>query len=290
MYQRIEQCPICGHKEFTNLLICEDHTVSNESFAIVKCNSCDFHLTNPRPTEERLPHYYKSNQYISHTDKANNLINFIYKLVRSHTLRNKEKLIRDIAGSPSTLLDFGCGTGHFLREASERGWKARGYEPDPMARTIANSKNQGTVTDNLEALAGKFNIITAWHVIEHVPKLMETLKTLRKLLQPGGTLVIAVPNHKSLDAEIYNSHWAAYDVPRHLFHFDRQSMKKLAKNLRMKVVDTKPMKFDSYYVSLLSEKYKGTGSTTKALLNGFKSNQSAKTTGEYSSLIYTLQK
>lgn len=289
MYEKLDKCPVCKNTQFDNYMICDDHSISGESFALVKCRSCELVFTNPRPEENNLAKYYQSDQYISHTDKANSLINLVYKLVRTYTLNQKASLIRKINNGVGSLLDYGCGTGDFVKTTSKKDWQAFGYEPDPEARKLASSKNPDKILDSLKQCPEELDIITAWHVIEHISDLTSTLKTLTKKLKSGGHLIVAVPNHRSLDAQHYKEYWAAYDLPRHLYHFDRDSMEQLAKKIKLKIVDTLPMKFDSYYVSMLSEKYKK-GHLLKALKTAIRSNNSARSTGEYSSLIYILKK
>ena len=289
MYEKIEECPVCKHKQFDNHLICDDHSVSGESFALVKCTRCNLIFTNPRPAKNHIAKYYKSDEYISHTDKANSPIHFIYKLVRTYTLRQKLKLLNQYSKKGS-VLDYGCGTGDFLKLCNQKGWQAFGFEPDETARSIAKKKNRKSIIDSLENIDAKLDLITAWHVIEHVHELNTTIKSLKGKLKDGGYLIMAVPNHKSLDAEHYKEYWAAYDVPRHLYHFDKDSMKSFANQFKLKLVDTLPMKFDSFYVSMLSEKYKNGGNLINAIKTGFRSNKGAGKTNQYSSLIYILQK
>ena len=289
MYEKLEECPICSNKRFDNYLICDDHSVSKESFALVKCTKCSLILTNPRPKEESIGQYYESDEYISHTDSANTLTNFLYKIVRSYTLRKKATLIKRKNKGIGKVLDYGCGTGDFLMKCKKDGWEVEGVEPDDKARKLAQQKSDIPLHSNLATLDENFDIITAWHVVEHISDLANTIKSLKKKLKDGGYFIIALPNHQSLDAQIYKENWAAYDVPRHLYHFDRSSMKHFAKRFKLKVKDVLPMKFDSYYVSMLSEKYKN-GSIISAIKSGFKSNRSAAKTGEYSSLIYILKK
>ncbi|WP_436514453.1 class I SAM-dependent methyltransferase [Ekhidna sp. To15] len=290
MYEKLDQCPVCKNKQFDNYMICNDHSVSGESFALVKCVKCHLVFTNPRPEETNLAKYYQSDQYISHTDQGNSLINIIYKIVRSYTLNSKTRLLAKINGKKGKLLDYGCGTGAFLKKATQKGWQAFGYEPDLKARDIARSKNPETIINSINDCPNDLDIITAWHVIEHVAQLRETIKSLSQKLRNGGYLIIAVPNHKSFDAKHYKEYWAAYDVPRHLYHFDTDSLVYLAKQMKLKLVDTLPMKFDAYYVSMLSEKYANNGSLLNALVTGYKSNLKASISGQYSSLIYVLKK
>lgn len=290
MYEKLENCPSCSHSKFSNYLICEDYTVSNESFALVKCDQCSLVFTNPRPIQEALSKYYKSDQYISHTDKGNSFVHFIYKLVRSHTLKQKEKLLRAYT-EIGTVLDYGSGTGDFITQCERKNWETIGFEPDAEALSLARSKNKSRYISTLSNLKEEVDVITAWHVIEHVSELKETIKQLKKSLKKTGYIFIALPNIHSFDANNYGQHWAAYDVPRHLYHFERNSFTKLALSLKLQIIDIKPMKFDSFYVSMLSEKYKnGKNNFIKSLLTGLKSNKKAIETGEYSSLIYILKK
>ncbi len=289
MYTKLESCPSCNSLKFTNYLICEDYTVTNESFALVKCEKCALVFTNPRPETESLHKYYKSDQYISHTDKGNSIIHKLYKQVRKYTLSKKLDLVSSYLKN-GTILDYGCGTGDFLSTCYKSGWKTIGFEPDKEAIELAKRKSNSEFIHAIP-LKEQVDIITAWHVIEHVEELKDTIKKLKKSLKQGGYMFVALPNHKSLDAEIYKSHWAAYDVPRHLYHFTQSSFEYLIKEHKLTLIDVKPMIFDSYYVSLLSEKYKtGSPNYIKAFSNGLKSNKSASKTGEYSSLIYVLKK
>ncbi len=292
MYERLEKCPSCQHLQFDNFLICEDHSVTRESFALVKCRNCNLVFTNPRPDSVELGKYYQSDNYISHTDKAKTPIQLIYKLVRSYTLRKKSKLIQPYK-SAGMVLDYGCGTGDFLRMLESKGWSTIGIEPDEGARRLAKRKVSGSIVDSLKKIESdtKFDVITAWHVVEHISDLKETLKLIRKKLKKGGHLVVAVPNLNSFDATHYREYWAAYDVPRHLYHFSQDSFLALANGLKLKVKKILPMKFDSYYVSMLSEKYRsGKNNFIKGFLMGMKSNSKASKSGEYSSLIYILKK
>ena len=290
MFEKLDLCPSCGHPKFQNHLICTDHSVSGESFALVKCDKCELIFTNPRPALDQLASYYQSEDYISHTNRANNLVNQVYKIVRSITLRKKFQLINGLT-EKRQLLDFGCGTGHFLHFCEGRGWTSTGVEPYLNARTQAGSNIKGKVHDNLESIRGSFDIITAWHVIEHVPDLNETLKQLTKRLEKNGFLIIALPNCCSYDAAYYKDNWAGYDVPRHLYHFTKKSFTSLIAKHKLKLIKTLPMKYDTYYVSLLSEKYiNGKNRLFPAYQLGRKSNAKAKLDGVYSSLIYVLSK
>lgn len=292
MYEKLEECPACKHPKFSNYMICKDHSVSGESFALVKCEKCNLVFTNPRPDMENIGRYYKSDNYISHTNKANNLINYIYKKVRKITLKQKVSLLKKYSND-NYLLDFGCGAGSFLNYCKNNNFKTEGFEPDLDSNKLATRETGQEIFNNIKQIkkSGKYDIITAWHVIEHVHDLRETIKLLRKRLKTNGVLFLAVPNLKSYDANHYKQYWAAYDVPRHFYHFSKESFAQLAKKYKLKIKHIEPMKYDAYYISLLSEKYKnGKTKFLSAYDIGNRSNRKATTTGEYSSLIYILGK
>ncbi len=281
-------------KEKDVYLRVKDHSVSGEKFDLIFDKSLDLLATTPQPSEKELPKYYESEDYISHTDGKRNWFENLYQIIKSIALKRKLKLINNYTNDTGVLLDVGCGTGDFLNIAKRNGWEVSGVEPNAQARSIANSKTANLVFDIehlLEFDAHQFDVITLWHVLEHLPKLNDHFKIFNRLLKPNGVLVIAVPNYKSFDANHYKSFWAAFDVPRHLWHFSQTSIKKLATINRFNVVRTKPMIFDAYYVSLLSEKYKtGSMNPLKAIWVGWRSNLSALRSKEYSSLIYVLKK
>ena len=297
MYQKLEVCPLCGNSRYINYLICEDHAVSHESFAIVECDSCHFKFTNPIPSSGQLSQYYESENYISHTNKANSIINLVYKLIRFFTLKRKVGLIeKHRRGKKKRLLDMGCGTGDFLFSAQKAGWQISGVEPSAGARTkavaLTNVEIYKTLEDIDPSTSNKFTAITLWHVLEHVEDLSETIKHLHSLLSKNGSLFIAVPNPMSLDAQIYKQFWAGFDVPRHLYHFTQETMLQLLKKHGFKVANTLPMTWDAYYISLMSEKYKhGSNRYINSFINGYKSNSYAKSnSNNYSSLIYIAHK
>ena len=277
----------------TTFLKVKDYSVSGEEFQLIQNKTYGFLETSPQPEAKRLSDYYKTEDYISHTDSKRNLFEKVYHLVRSISLKKKLKLINSFQSLEKNLLDVGCGTGDFLQVAQQNNWNISGIEPNEQARQIANQKTNNSVF-NINDLAKfknhSFDVITLWHVLEHLPNLEQQVLTLKTLLKENGTLIVAVPNHKSNDAKHYKIFWAAYDVPRHLWHFNQDSISKLFATQNMQVVKTKPMKFDAYYVSLLSEKYKsGSMNLFKAFWIGLCSNMKAKRSGEYSSLIYIIK-
>ncbi|WP_194976304.1 methyltransferase domain-containing protein [Aquiflexum lacus] len=295
--ERLTKCPLCKSGLFLNHKEIKDHAISKENFLLCQCRTCKLIFTNPRPGLEEIGKYYESKDYISHQNKSNNLTNFLYKIVRKITIKSKVKLINRINPSKGKLLDIGCGTGYFLKEAMRQQWKVTGIEPNPIAREITHQKKI-KVFESLEEIKKdkKFDIITLFHVLEHIHDLRKTGKSLAKQLKKYGTLIIAVPNVKSFDSHYYDTNWAAYDVPRHLYHFDIDSMERFATEIDMKIVEIKPMRFDSFYVSLLSEKYKNPGENSiKHFISGFKkgylSNKWAKNNeNNYSSLLFVLKK
>lgn len=272
----------------------KDHSVSGEEFQLVFDEILEMYKTEPQPSLDKLPTYYDSEDYISHTDTQRNLFEKIYHWVRSYMLSKKMLLVSQHTKSDSKkLLDIGCGTGDFLTMAQKYKWEISGVEPDKQARKIAAEKTNIKIHNNdwlTQIPNHSIDAITMWHVLEHVPNLEEQIATLKRIIKPNGTIFIAVPNFNSHDATHYKEFWAAYDVPRHLWHFSQNSIKALFQKENLKVVKVLPMKFDAYYVSLLSEKHKtGKMNPVKAFYRGFVSNFKAMTTSEYSSLIYVIQ-
>jgi len=293
MLEKINHCPICDNSKFDEYIKSKDYLVTGESFTIVKCSQCDFVFTNPRPDKENLANYYKSDQYISHTDKSNNLLNTLYKTARVFTLKRKERLVRTLVEEKS-ILDYGCGTGDFLKVCHKKSWNIYGFELDAHAASIAQQKTGIKIINEISQISkiNNVSLITMWHVLEHISDLNDTIKQLVRVLKEDGKMLIAVPNIDSYDAGYYQDTWAAYDLPRHLYHFTQETMEKLMKKHNLKIVDILPMKLDSFYVSLLSEKYKtGQSNYVKSFINGCKSNIYAKKSKKnYSSLIYIASK
>ncbi len=268
----------------------KDHLVSGENFHLLYDPAFEMLLTNPRPENEDLEKYYQSENYISHTDNKSGLVSFLYQTIKGYSLKKKVKLIKKLNHGSGKLLDIGAGTGDFLVAANKKDWQVFGVEVNENARSLAKKKSI-LLESKIDSYTNqKFDVVTMWHVLEHISDYRDVLQKCHALLNKNGVLVIAVPNYKSYDAQYYKNYWAAYDVPRHLWHFSKNSLPKILQNL-FNLISIKPMIFDSFYVSLLSEKYK-TGKTfsLKALWVGFQSNRSAKQTKEYSSLIYCFRK
>ena len=271
-------------------LTVKDYSVSQEIFDLYHDAKLDMLITSPQPSLEKLGKYYESVDYISHTDSKRSLFEKAYHFVKTIALKNKLNLINSLQPNKGSILDIGAGTGDFLSVAKENGWHTIGLEPSEKAKAIAKKKGVSFVEDTSELGDHSFDVISMWHVLEHVPNLENQIKELKRLLKLNGTLIIAVPNFKSFDAKHYGKFWAAYDVPIHFWHFSKTAIKMLFEKEEMKLVKVLPMKFDSFYVSLLSEKYKtGKMNYIKAFFVGLQSNWEAKKNFEYSSHIYILK-
>ena len=290
----VNVCPVCRGTTFSNILTCKDYTYSQGFFPIQECETCHLRLTNPRPGADSIGEFYQSPTYISHSGKSNNIFDFIYLQARKLALKQKFRLIKKHK-QQGTILDYGCGTGEFLEYMANHDWTVLGVEPAENARAKANHlliKSNGQVKGTLDELpTGHFDVITLWHVLEHIAAPGKLLSTLKKRLNKDGFIFVAVPNYKSHDAEYYKEHWAGYDVPRHFWHFSPPQIQTLFENHGLHLYDKIPMKMDSYYVSLLSEKYKNSGrhnllTPISAFFRGIISNGQAKKTMDYSSLIY----
>ncbi|MBK6935919.1 MAG: class I SAM-dependent methyltransferase [Chitinophagaceae bacterium] len=271
------QCPVCGSANISSVLQAKDFTASNETFTIFECHSCTFRFTQDVPGATSIAPYYKAESYISHTDSTKGLINRLYHSVRKLTIRQKCKLVKKVTGrGKGNMLDVGAGTGVFVKAMLENGWQVTGLEPDAEARKVAKEVYGATLSsieDFYHLPDNSFDAITLWHVLEHVHDLKGYMAKLKSLLKESGRLIIAVPNYTSGDAAVYKEFWAAYDVPRHLYHFSPQSMQKLVEESGLRILQYKPMWFDSFYVSMLSSKYKsGKTSLPGAFFYGLKSN------------------
>jgi SAM-dependent methyltransferase len=298
MSERIQynQCPACFNTEIKKVLECKDYTVSKEPFEVWECVNCTMRFTNNVPSANHMGPYYKSADYVSHSNSKKGLVNKLYHMVRNYTLGTKLQLIKSATcKEEGSLLDVGAGTGAFANKMQQAGWTVNGLEPDEMARRNAlNSYNlQLQTLDDLHNFpVNSFDVITMWHVLEHVHDLHAYLTTFEEILKRDGKLFIAVPNYTSFDAKLYGRFWAAYDVPRHLYHFSPKSMQILLAGKGFKLAAKRPMWFDSFYVCLLSERYKtGSLNSVGGFINGLRSN--IKAVGDKarcSSIIYVVEK
>lgn len=290
-------CPICNKTDIAHLLHTKDYSLTNESFEIIECAHCTLRYTFPIPSIDQITPYYNFPDYISHTDTTSGWMNKLYHVVRNRTLDQKSNWVQSLfTGYKGKLLEVGAGTGAFAHCMKEKNWEVTALEPDASSRqkALENYNLFLQTPDTLYQLADNSqDVICLWHVLEHVHDLKGYLKAFKSILKTNGRLIIAVPNYTSYDAQYYKKHWAAYDVPRHLYHFSPASLQFLLKQFDMQLVQTKPMWFDSYYVSLLSEKYKKSGfiGIIRALIIASISNLKAvKNSQKASSIIYEIKK
>lgn len=288
-------CPVCNSTAIHPLLDVKDHSVSGETFAVWQCDDCTLRFTQDVPDETSIGPYYQSPDYISHSNTRKGLVNQLYQEVRNYTLNQKARLIDHTTEEKGRVLDLGAGTGAFLHTMKNRGWQTIGLEPDAGARAQAQQLyglELGQLHDMDRLTENSFDAVTLWHVLEHVHQLNDTLDRIHKLLRPKGKLFIAVPNYQSLDGSAYKTYWAAYDVPRHLYHFTPKSMEVLMKNHGFTIRAKKRMWFDSFYISLLSSKYRnGRTRWVSAFFNGLISDIKALANkNACSSIVYVIGK
>ncbi len=289
--KEVEKCPICGHSEKKEVFKAPFFRGEKVFFAIQECLECKFWYTSPRPEDEDLGKYYEQENYVSHSDKGKSLFDIAYRNVRKIALKSKVSLVQKYTERKALVLDYGAGGGAFVKALLEAKFNAQGVEPSEVARLNAKSVYGLSLhqADYIESSNAKFEAITMWHVLEHLPNLHQHLETFANALSSKGVLIIAVPNHESLDAQYYLENWAALDVPLHLYHFKKANIRQLAKMHNFEVCEIKNMPFDSFYVSMLSEKIAGSNSNINALITGLKSNMKAGQDNA-SSLIYVLRK
>jgi 2-polyprenyl-3-methyl-5-hydroxy-6-metoxy-1,4-benzoquinol methylase len=288
----VENCPLCQQSHYVTYLELDDYFLTNENFSILKCTNCGLLRTNPQPSPDVIGQYYDSPDYISHSIGNKSIKEIIYDLIRKRTLSSKLNILNKYSKG-NRLLDIGCATGVFLNYCQQNGYSVNGVEPDEKCRIYA-ALNFNIQVDTLESLVNfpenSFDVITMWHVLEHVSDINERMSVIKRLLTPDGVLIVALPNPESFDANHYGKYWAAFDVPRHLFHFTKETFRKLCAIHAFEVINIIPMIYDSYYISLLSEKYmNGKTSFLKAFLVGLKSNLKARNNTNHSSIIYIIR-
>lgn len=291
--KKVSTCPVCQSKNIFKTLDVKDYFLTQENFSIWHCKDCDLSFTNPRPHDENLGKYYESPEYLSHDTKNSGIIGKLYQFLRNINIKRKYNIVRELTGT-GKILDIGCGTGELLNYFKKQKWECLGVEPNATARNFAKTQYRLKVEEeqSLQNLpAESFDIISMWHVLEHVSDINKRMDEVKRLLKNEGNLIIALPNASSWDAVFYKAYWAGLDVPRHLYHFSPEAFSSLAKKHDLQIINALPLKFDAFYVSLLSERYKKTRLPIfLAFINGAKSNRTAAKTGNYSSLIYILKK
>jgi len=293
MMEKLSSCPACGETKILPFLTAKDYTVTHENFELTHCQACELLFTNPRPTASEAGPYYKSENYISHSDTQRGIINKLYHLVRNFTLKQKTQWIEKEKTGNLELLDIGCGNGHFLHACQKAGWKISGMELDPVTAAWAETMLGIDIYSSIKNIPKneKFNLISLWHVLEHVYELEEYFTFFKSRIAKEGVLLLALPNSKSFDAQHFKEYWAAYDVPRHIYHFEPSTVASLAKRHGFKLKSTRGQIFDSFYISLLSHEYKtGKKKLISSLMVGLWSNLSAYFgKGNYSSNLYIFE-
>ena len=290
----INNCPVCEENNNFTFLKSRNFRINEEKFDVKECNNCSMRFTSPLPSVSEIGDYYDPVNYVSHTGTKKGIVNKLFHAVRKITLRNKFKLLTKVSKGKRHL-DIGAGNGIFLNFMKEKGWDVSGIELDDTSRTAIEKNTElkiaTTVHENSET--NEYDVITMWHVLEHVYDLKKDITAIKSKLKKDGVFIVAVPNCDSYDAAFYKEYWAAYDLPIHLYHFRPKNIDDLFAQFDMEVVGMKPMKFDSFYISLISEKYKngqkgGIGTFARGMWKGLVSNMKAKN-GSYSSQIYILK-
>jgi 2-polyprenyl-3-methyl-5-hydroxy-6-metoxy-1,4-benzoquinol methylase len=292
MTEKLHECPVCGELKFSSFLDVKDYFLTQETFSIQKCDGCEFKFINPRPDDDEIGRYYQSDEYISHDSKRLDLFSRLYKIARMFSIKRKYKIVVEHSRE-ETILDIGCGTGEFLHYCRSKGFAVEGVEPNGKASVYAQKINGIPVTSKLTDLFShnrSYGCITMWHVLEHIHLLNETLSMVKCLLSTDGILIVAVPNSNSWDANKFGKFWAAYDVPRHLYHFNKATLSQIMTNHGFEIRKVIPQTLDAFYISMLSEKYRsGRNRYFKSFLLGLWSNMRAlKQNRGYSSEIFVL--
>jgi len=291
--EKLISCPACGETKLLAFLTAKDYTVSKERFEITRCDACQLLFTNPRPSATEASPYYKSENYISHSDTQEGIINKLYHIVRNFTLKQKTRWIEKEKRGNLELLDIGCGNGHFLHACQKAGWKISGMELDPVTASKAESMLGIDIYSSIKNIPKneKFDLISLWHVLEHVYELDEYFKFFASRIAQNGVLILALPDAASFDARYFKEYWAAYDVPRHIYHFEPNTITFLAKKYGFTLKSTRGQIFDSFYISLLSHQYKtGNKKIISSFIIGLWSNISAYVgKGNYSSNLYIFE-
>ena len=286
-------CPWCDSEKTQIHLWVKDLFLTNEAFEIHECLKCGLLFTEPRPKSDVIGKYYQSEEYYSHQENKKGLIPRIYETVKSINLKKKYHMATE-GLQPGKMLEIGCGAGDFLKTMEKNGWNCTGIEPSENAKQIARRKVKAEILEpkQINQLEDEsFDLITMWHVLEHIDNLKEEIRQLQRLLKKEGRLVLALPNFKSADAQYYREYWAAYDVPRHLNHFCRESINNIFKTSDLKLKKTNKLVWDAFYISYMSEKYKNHSiPLVKGAFRGWQSNNKARKSGEWSSLVYILER
>ncbi len=215
-------CNLCGCSQSSLLFTSRDY-ISREYFNVVRCNSCGLAYTNPRPSIQEIERFYGRHYYGKNNARFKGLFELLVRLFR----RQRTQRLLNLKKS-GCILDIGCGRGQMLHEFQKRGWQTFGTE-------LAESKAQAAREEfGLNVLAAPietcnfegnfFDVVTLWHVLEHLPYPRETLQEINRILKEDGLLVVAVPHFDSFEARIFKEKWFHLDVPRHYYHFSLQTL------------------------------------------------------------------
>ena len=288
-----DKCPWCGSENAQLHIELKDLFLTQEPFKILECKDCGLLYTTPRPNKDEIGKYYKSDEYYSHQENKEGFIPKVYEKVKSINLKNKYTIATEKTRK-GKILDIGCGVGDFLHTMEQHGWEGTGVEPSEEAKAIAKKRIKAQLFSSEEQenlTIGSFDVITMWHVLEHVDALRWQIQQLYRLCKPGGRIIIALPNYKSYDGQYYKAAWAAYDVPRHLNHFNEETIIKIFEESHLKHIKTKKLHWDAYYISYMSEKYLHHSlPLLRGAIKGMISNCKARKSGEWSSLVYVFER
>ena len=288
-----KKCPWCDSDKTQIHLWVKDLFLTQETFEIHECMKCGLLFTEPRPRPEEIGKYYQSDEYYSHKENKRGFIPRIYESVKKVNLKHKVRMATK-GLQTGKMLEIGCGVGDFIQEMEQQGWDCTGIEPSNDAKAIAQKKIKAKLYEpqDISTLSDEsFDLITMWHVLEHVDDIKDEIHHLQRLLKKGGRLVLALPNFKSHDAQYYKEFWAAYDVPRHLNHFCHESIINIFKTTQLKLKKTDKLIWDAYYISYMSEKYKNRSlPLLNGVMRGLVSNCKARKNGEWSSRIYIIER
>ena len=288
-----DKCPWCGSENAQLHIELKDLFLTQEPFKILECKDCGLLYTIPRPNKNEIGKYYKSDEYYSHQENKEGFIPKVYEKVKSINLKNKYTIATEKTRK-GKILDIGCGVGDFLHTMEQHGWEGAGVEPSEEAKAIAEKRIKAQLLSSEEQenlTEGCFDVITMWHVLEHVDALRWQIQQLYRLCKPGGRIIIALPNYKSYDGQYYKAAWAAYDVPRHLNHFNEETIIKIFEESHLKHIKTKKLHWDAYYISYMSEKYLHHSlPLLRGAIKGMISNCKARKSGEWSSLVYVFER
>ena len=288
-----DKCPWCGSENAQLHIELKDLFLTQEPFKILECKDCGLLYTIPRPNKNEIGKYYKSDEYYSHQENKEGFIPKVYEKVKSINLKNKYTIATEKTRK-GKILDIGCGVGDFLHTMEQHGWEGTGVEPSEEAKAIAKNRIKAQLLSSEEQenlIDGSFDVITMWHVLEHVDALRWQIQQLYRLCKPGGRIIIALPNYKSYDGQYYKAAWAAYDVPRHLNHFNEENIIKIFEESHLKHIKTEKLHWDAYYISYMSEKYLHHSlPLLRGAIKGMISNCKARKSGEWSSLVYVFER